>query len=78
MRVTLITTGRTERAGLAAALHALFPGHDFETMDDVPGRPFHGFTSARLPLPQADLRSAIDKIVRSAGSGQTASQAPHR
>ncbi len=67
MRVALLTTGKTEFFGFPTALTALFPGHHFESVGDVPGRPFHGFTSARLPAPTVlGVESALDKIVKHA------------
>lgn len=69
MRVGLITTGYTEWLGLPGALGALFPGHEFIAVDDVPGRPFHGFTSSPVPAPRIPgLPTAVDKLVARAVS----------
>jgi hypothetical protein len=50
MRVSLITTGIMEFRGLSAALQKIFPSHEFHMEPDTPGKPFHGFTSARVRL----------------------------
>lgn len=65
MRVALLTTGQTEMNGLPRALAALFPGHEFTAIEDVPGRPFRGFTSGRLPQPPEAMRlpTQLDTIV---------------
>jgi hypothetical protein len=64
MRVALLTTGVTEFLGLPGALSALFPGHDFVAVEDLPGRPFAGFTSNRLPVPSGvNLATSLDKMV---------------
>jgi hypothetical protein len=63
MRVALITTGKTEHLGLPGALSALFPGHAFESIEDIPGRHFWSFTSHRLPIPPTPYPPMVDKIV---------------
>ena len=79
MRIALLTTGKTEQRGLPGALARLFPEHAFIALDDVPGRPFRGFTSPRLPLPPERIptRSALDKLVaRAIAEVDTAGREP--
>lgn len=74
MRVSLITTGVMEFRGLPGALRRLFPDHEFHVEPDAPGKPFDGFTSAKvLPLSPGDptgkavvmLRAALGALIRS-------------
>lgn len=69
MRVALITTGAMEFAGLASALHRLFPDHDFEALRRGPDSGnFDGFTSNRLPVDGASdgVRSSLGQMIRRA------------
>jgi len=69
MRVALLATGVTEFLGLPGALQRLFPGHVFEAIEDLPARPFHGFTSNTLPAPRiAGVVTALDKLMARAVS----------
>ncbi|MFH1465089.1 MAG: hypothetical protein ABIO70_11955 [Pseudomonadota bacterium] len=70
MRVALLTTGYTELMGLAATLHRLFPGHDFQVIPQLPdpSRPFAGITSNRLPAPSIGVPDAADKLAQAAVS----------
>jgi len=65
VKVALLTTGLTELWGLPRALTNLFPGHKFIAIEDRPNRPFHGFTSNRLPAPLAPvgIETSLDKLV---------------
>jgi hypothetical protein len=67
MRVSLITTGEMEFRGLAASLKRLFPDHDFYAEPMTPGRPFHGFTGARVrPLAANDPPGISAQLLRAA------------
>lgn len=68
MRIALITTGKTEIRGFPPALKRLFPGHEFVGVEEVPDRPFRGFTSGRLPLPAEVVPTAVDRLVSEAAA----------
>lgn len=68
MHITLITTGKMELLALPSALNRLFPGHTFEAVEDISGRPFSSFTSCRLPLPPSPYPFVVDKIVARAAA----------
>lgn len=68
MRVALLTTGKTEMLGLPSALASLFPGHEFDAVPELPGRPFRGFTTHRLPPPPDPVPLVVDKLAGAAVS----------
>lgn len=68
MRVALITTGKTELRGLPSALSSLFPDHEFIGCEDVPGRPFRGFTSGRLPPPPEGVPAEVGRLISAAAA----------
>lgn len=63
MRVALLVTGKTELRGLPGALQDVFPGIEFQAIEDVPGRPFRGFTSNPVPAPIQIAPTSLDKLV---------------
>lgn len=75
MNVAFLPTGRTEWQGLAIAMKALFPAHDFyclpspEEITSYPDDfPFPGFTSTKLQSTQVENppESAIELVSRAA------------
>jgi hypothetical protein len=67
VRVALVTTGLLEFLALPQALHALFPAHEFESVDAGSNQPFHGFTSNPVrPLRSADPLGHAGRLVQAA------------
>jgi len=68
MRVGMLVTGGTEATGITRALERLFPGHEFPVIYENrrDRRTFHGFTSNRVPPPQARAPTSVESIAKAA------------